>query len=154
MKYLLTALLMIIAVGFSAPVGNSKETMRETSGNRSITSKMKITIGNTAFTATLCDNPTAAAFLKMLPLTMQLKDLNANEKFGELPHTLVTGAKKPGTINAGDIMLYGASTLVLFYETFSSSYSYTVLGKIEDITGLKASLGTGNVTIRFEKAAG
>jgi len=47
-------------------------------------------------------------------------------------------------------MLYGSATLVLFYKTSSTPYSYTKLGRIDDVTGLVATLGTGNVIISFE----
>ncbi|WP_353887861.1 cyclophilin-like fold protein [uncultured Parabacteroides sp.] len=42
---------------------------------------------------------------------------------------------RPGIIHTGDLLLWGANTVVLFYETFSSSYSYTRLGKIENPAG-------------------
>jgi hypothetical protein len=44
-------------------------------------------------------------------------------------------------------MLYGSNTFVLFYESFSTSYSYTKLGKINNASGLAAALGTGNVSV-------
>lgn len=48
-------------------------------------------------------------------------------------------------------MLYGSRTLVLFYETFSSSYSYTRIGVVvDDVSGYASALGSGNVTVSFE----
>ena len=77
-------------------------------------------------------------------------ELNGNEKYIDLPGSLPANASNPGTIRNGELMLYGSSTLVLFYKTFSTSYSYTKLGRIDDVTGLVAALGTGNVSVTFE----
>lgn len=112
--------------------------------------KMKIKIGNSTFTATLYDNATAAAFKSLLPMTVNMVELNGNEKYVDLSRSLPTNASNPGTIQAGDLMLYGSSTLVLFYKTFSTSYSYTRLGRIDDVTGLAAAVGSGNVTVTYE----
>lgn len=111
---------------------------------------MKVTIGTVSFTATLATSATAIAFKTMLPLTLNMSDFNNNEKVGSLPASLTTAASNPGTIHAGDIMLYGSSSLVLFYETFSTSYSYTKIGRIDDVSRLKAALGAGNVTMKIE----
>lgn len=46
-------------------------------------------------------------------------------------------------------MLFGSSCIVLFYEDFSTSYSYTPIANIEDTNGLESALGSGNVTISF-----
>ncbi len=112
--------------------------------------KMKIHIGTSTFTATLYENATAEAFKTRLPITVNMVELNDNEKYADLPSSLPTNASNPGTIQAGDLMLYGSSTLVLFYKSFSTSYNYTKLGRIDDITGLTAALGSGNVKVTFE----
>lgn len=111
---------------------------------------MKITIAGSVFTATLATNSTATAFKAMLPLTLSMSDYNRNEKVAGLPRSLTTATTNPGTISAGDIMLYGSNSLVLFYETFQTLYSYTRIGLIDNATGLKSALGRGNVTIKFE----
>ena len=115
-----------------------------------VSSRMRITVGSKVFTATLSDNATAKAFKAMLPLTVNMNELNANEKYVDLADDLPRQASNPGTIHSGDLMLYGANTLVLFYKTFSTSYSYTRIGKVDDVTGLAAALGAENVTVRFE----
>lgn len=49
-------------------------------------------------------------------------------------------------------MLYGSSCLVLFYDSFSTSYSYTPIGHIDDADGLAEALGKGGVTVSFQVA--
>lgn len=112
--------------------------------------KIKIKVNSKTFTATLLDNKSAKAFKKMLPLTINMIELNGHEKYYDLPNSIPTNSSNPGTIKNGDLMLFGSKTLVLFYKTFSTSYNYTKLGTVDDVTGLTTALGLGNVTVTFE----
>jgi len=111
---------------------------------------MKITIGEKHFTAVLYDNPTAASFKSMLPLTLNMIELNGNEKYSDLAKNLTTNPVRPGRIETGDLMIYGSNTLVVFYKSFPTPYSYTPLGRIENTTGLKEALGDENISISFK----
>ena len=112
--------------------------------------KIKITIGPNIFIATFHNNTTATAFKAMLPMTVNMFELNGNEKYLNLSNNLPTNASNPGTIQTGDLMLYGSNTLVLFYKTFSTSYNYTKLGHIDSSSGLVSALGSETVTITYE----
>lgn len=114
-------------------------------------SKMKVKIGDHVFIATLYDNATSTAFKALLPLTIKMIELNGNEKYYDLPKILPTSSFRPAKIQSGDLMIYGSRTLVLFYETFTTSYSYTKLGQIDDASGLAAALGKENITVTFEE---
>lgn len=112
--------------------------------------QMKITVGSTVFTATLYDNETVTALKAMLPLTLNMTDLNANEKYYHFSTNLPANAQSIGTIQTGDLMLYGSNSFVLFYKTFNTSYTYTRIGKTNNISGLATALGMGGVTVKFE----
>ena len=102
---------------------------------------MWMTAGEHRFAITLTDNAAARAFAAQLPLTLEMSELNGNEKHAELPKPLPAHASRPGTTRSGDLMLYGADTLVVFYLTFQSSYSYTRLGRVDDPSELPRALG-------------
>lgn len=111
--------------------------------------QLQIEAGGQIFTATLEDNPTTWALLERLPMSVSMGELNGNEKYYYLPDSLPTNAQRPGNIHAGDLMLYGSDCLVLFYESFSSGYSYTRLGSVSNPSGLAAALGRGSVDVEF-----
>jgi hypothetical protein len=118
--------------------------------NAQETPKIKITVGSASFVVTTYDNATARGFLALLPMTITMNDVNRNEKFRPLQSNLPTSPEIPPKINVGDLMLYGTDGLVLFYETFTTSYSYSKIGYMKDASGLKAALGPDNPTVSFE----
>lgn len=118
--------------------------------NQTMNQTIKITVGASSFTARLADHDAANAFKSLLPLTILMNELHGNEKYSRLQKSLPTAPVNTDTIHTGDLMLWGSDTLVLFYRTFSASYSYTKLGHIDDTKGLAQALGNGNVKITFE----
>lgn len=116
---------------------------------RSEKTSMWMTVNNRRFAITLADNASASTFAARLPLALDMAELNGNEKHADLPSALPTASSRLGTIHAGDLMLYGSSTLVVFYSTFKSSYSYTRIGRIEDSAELAHALGRVSVRVEF-----
>ena len=112
---------------------------------------MWMTVGEQRFAITLADNAAARTFVTLLPLTLEMSDLNSNEKYASLPGALPANASKPGTIHAGDLMLYGTDTLVVFYSTFESTYAYTRLGRVDDNASLAQVLGRHAVNVMFSQ---
>lgn len=110
---------------------------------------MWMTVGERRFAITLADSEAARAFAARLPLALEMAELNGNEKHADLPQALPAEASRPGTIHNGDLMLYGSNTVVLFYETFRSSYSYTRLGRVDDPTDLAQALGRRSAHVVF-----
>lgn len=111
--------------------------------------RMVIEIGGQQFRAVLYENDTAAALAEMLPMTLNMEEMNGNEKYYFMDESLPTASESIGTIQNGDIMLYGADCLVLFFKTFDTSYTYTRIGYVEEAEAFAAALARGTVEISF-----
>lgn len=110
-----------------------------------------ITVGGETFAATFADNAGAQALSELLaegPITIQMSDYAGFEKVGALGQSLPTSNRQT-TTQAGDIVLYQGNQIVLFYG--SNSWSYTPLGRIHDLTGWEAALGSGDVSVTFSR---
>jgi len=116
--------------------------------------KMKITIGKNELIATLEDNSSTKALKQLLAekaITIDMSDYGGFEKIGNLGTNLPQNNQQIRT-QAGDLILYQGNQLVIFYAP--NTWSYTRLGKIENITQqeLREVLGTGNITITISLA--
>lgn len=112
---------------------------------------MKITAGDTTFTAALADNSSVAALKELLaegPLTINMSDYAGMEKVGPIGTSLPRNDEQIST-GAGDIILYQGSSLVIYYDT--NSWNFTRIGKIEGVSGeeLLEAFGDGDVTVTF-----
>lgn len=111
---------------------------------------INIQVGNKNFTATLYDNESARTIVGEMPFTLKMDDFASQEKVADLTFALPSASTEtPARINAGDIYLWSGNNLVLFYTTFSNSYSYVPIGYITDVAGLTDALGSGSVEVTF-----
>ena len=111
--------------------------------------KLQIEAGGSTFTAALEDNEAVNAFVEMLeegPVEIEMSEYGGFEKVGSLGASL-PASNSQMTTQAGDIVLYNSSQIVMFYG--SNSWSYTKLAEVEDLTGWEDALGSGSVTVTF-----
>ena len=114
--------------------------------------KMNVQVGNSSFLATLEKNAAVDSFIELMresPVVIQMSDHSGFEKVGAIGTSLPTRNSQT-TTKAGDIVLYSRNQIVIFYG--SNSWSYTRLGKIDDLTGWKEALGSGDVEVIFSIA--
>ena len=161
-KILLGILIVIIILVVTLIVINLKDDNSDTNQDRGINTsgeidgddlsmKINLTINGNSFTATLEDNETTRELLNRLPIEVSMSELNGNEKYYYFDESLPTNSYRPGSINTGDIMLYGNDCLVIFYESFNTTYSYTRIGRIDNANNLDKVVGSGSVNVRISK---
>ena len=143
--------LLVIGVCDCAQLANASSAGAEPPSPSLVESRIWMTVRDKRFAITLADTAAARDFAAMLPLFINMPDLNNNEKHAKLSRPLPTGTIRPGTIHNGDLMLYGSQTLVVFYQSFTSSYSYTRLGRVDDPSGLQKALGSEAAKIEFSR---
>lgn len=111
--------------------------------------KMNVQVGDYTFTATLENNTAVEELVDMMkegPVTINMDDYSGFEKVGSLGRSL-TASNSQTTTDAGDIVLYNGNNIVMFYGT--NSWSYTRIGKIDDLTDWNKALGSGSITAVF-----
>ena len=108
---------------------------------------IKLKVNNHVLNVKLEDNSAAKALMNKLKLgdvTVHAEDYGGFEKVGNLGFSLPRSDKFI-TTSAGDIVLYEGDEISIFYN--SNSWSYTKLGKVDNIKDLKKILGTGDVKL-------
>ena len=123
----------------------SPQTNQSMNNKEVVVNKIYININNEKLEVDLENNSTVSTLIKMLPLELLMNDLNSNEKYAYLNNSLPTNTYSPKHIEAGDVMLFGDNCLVIFYESFDTSYSYTKIGHIDNLP----NLGDGDITMSF-----
>ena len=121
------------------------------SGDDSMDDLVKVKINDEVFDVKLENNSATQELIKELKkgnITVNASEYGGFEKVGELGFSLPTSDENIGTV-PGDIVLYQGDKISLFYG--SHSWSYTKLGKIDNVDSnkLKEVLGSGDVTLEF-----
>ena len=137
--------------------GTSEDSNTDTSENNNTQEdetemKMNVQIGDYTFTATLEQNQAVSEFVEMMresPVTIEMSDYSGFEKVGPLGKGLTTDNHQTTTAE-GDIVLYSGNQIVIFYGP--NSWSYTRIGKIDDLANWKKALGRGDITAVFTVA--
>ena len=143
-KYLISAAAMVFGFFVLTACGTNE--------GEQTTMKMNVQVGTYTFIATLEDNDAVWELTEMMqagPVTIHMSDYSGFEKVGSLGRSLTTSNNQTTTA-AGDIVLYNGNSIVMFYG--SNSWSYTRIGKIDDLTDWTAALGSGDITAIFTLA--
>ena len=121
------------------------------SGDDSMDDSVKVKINDEVFDVKLENNSATQELIKELKkgnVTVNASEYGGFEKVGDLGFSLPANDENVETYS-GDIVLYQGDKVSLFYG--SHSWSYTKLGKIDNVDSnkLKEVLGSGDVTLEF-----
>ena len=146
MKKNILSILVFCILSFSACAQSSK-----TTGEKTMTTTINVTINGVTKTATLVDNVATKALLELLAkgnVTVKTDGYGGFEKVGTFGTILPTANTHIDTV-PGDIVLYQGNSISFFYE--NNGWSYNMLGKLDinDVKEIKSFLaaGKGNTDI-------
>ncbi len=139
-------ILLVLIVIFITGCSNNKVELPKENNDLEVNNQVKVLIDKEAYTINLEDNETAKEFINMLPLELNMNELNGNEKYVYLDRKLPVNPSNINKINSGDVMIYGNDCLVIFYKSFDTSYSYTKIGHIDNLP----NLGNDSISVKFE----
>ena len=152
-KLLIILMTLVLGVGMTACADTSQPSESNIDDSaeevENADMKMNVKVGDKSFTATLEDNTATRELIEMMrkePVSIDMSDYSGFEKVGPLGRSLTTEDQQT-TTSAGDIVLYSGNQIVMFYG--SNSWSYTRIGKIDDLSGWEDALGRGSITAVF-----
>lgn len=151
MKKVIKLVIIIFITTIIVGCGNTttKKDVKK-NNNNDVTTKesvdnMKVFINDKEYIIKLEDNDTVKKLITLLPIEVEMKELNGNEKYIYLDYDLPTNSISPKHINKGDVYLYGDNCLVIFYKDFDTTYTYTKIGHIDNLDDLNNS----NIKVKF-----
>ncbi len=133
----------------ASPMGNIPQEETIDLGEETMDKTLRMLVGGAEVSVTWEENASVDALTELVktePIVVQLSMYGGFEQVGHLGTSLPRDDAQT-TTQAGDIVLYSGSQIVIFYG--SNSWAYTRLGRITDKSEpeLKELLGNGDVSI-------
>ena len=158
MKKFFAFLLIATAICFTFAACAGKPQGNGDGGNENgeAVTEMYLTVNENKMKVTLANNSATAALVQLLEngdIVYTANDYGGFEKVGSLGRTLPSSDERI-TTQAGDVMLYSANQIVVFYG--SNKWAYTRIGRIEGYSAeelstlLCASEGNVQVTLSLD----
>ena len=142
-KYKLCILLVFFIIcGCSSHVQDAREEGME---------NFYLTIDGNDYELSLYSNQAVDHLLSLLPLSIQMNDLQDNEKYYYFDNPFPIETESVNQIRTGDLMLFNNDCLVLFYDDFTTSYQYTRIGYIKDISDFKENINHESVDVIIQR---
>lgn len=146
--------MLLVFLLFGCSLNQTAENIKAKEDIADIKRNMKtvnLEINGYCFSVTLAQSEAADKLYEILEneeLVLELDDYGGFEKVGSLGFELPREDENTSTF-PGDIVLYNGNNIVIFYGT--NNWSYTRLGKIDDIENLNEALNENRVTVKFSK---
>jgi hypothetical protein len=130
----------------------SPSTTRADAAEQETSMRIRITIGEQRFDATLSESAATRDLLAQLPVTIDMTDHGQVEKTGPLPSPLSLDGQPDGADpDVGDLGYYApGNDLVLYYGDQSYFPGIVILGRLEGDAAQRISLLEGSVTATVE----
>jgi hypothetical protein len=114
--------------------------------------RIRITIGEQNFQATLSDSAAVRDLIAQLPVTIDMVDHGAVEKTGPLPSPLsLDGQPEGADPEVGDVGYYApGNDLVLYYGDQSYYPGIVILGRLNGDAAQRISALDGSITTTVE----
>ena len=140
MKKSVIVILTFCFFSFSACAQSTK-----TTGDKTMTTTINVTVNGVTKTATLVDNVATKALFELLSkgnIIVKTDDYGGFEKVGTFGTRLPTENSQIDTV-PGDIVLYQGNSISFFYD--NNGWSYTMIGKLDitDVKEIKTFLAAG-----------
>jgi|GEM_PF-2443511 len=112
--------------------------------------KLKITVGEKILYAAIYESEATRNFMQLLPLELDMQDLNRREKYSPLAVGLSNNGTIKNTYEVGDISFWLGGGLAVFYHQDHAIVKAGLIriGKLKE--GIAAFKSAENLKVRFE----